>query len=157
MEDKFRTIVEQIFNNWTAIRLAVEHGMGGPNSRQVAVECVDYMTQFCLNEATIQVSDIKEALEDILDEEFDTICEDNSPFEVASLLHRFSLLIKEGNLEQCELEYQNLPTCNPWLSNQTQMQSQPVEDVAGESEEINTATPMEEDSEWTTVKSRRKK
>ncbi|KAF5306706.1 hypothetical protein FQR65_LT07261 [Abscondita terminalis] len=163
MEDKYLTIVQQIFNNWTAIRLAVEHGMGGPNSPQVAEECVNYITQFCLNEPNVQISDIKEALEDILDEEFDTICEDNSPFEVASLLHRFLLLLKEGNLDQCELEYKNLPTCQSWLPSQLShiMQSQAGED-AGQSNDtrdsvIEQVTPMEEDPEWTTVKSRRKK
>lgn len=31
----FRQVVERIFSNWTALKLAVEHSMGGPNSKQV--------------------------------------------------------------------------------------------------------------------------
>jgi len=163
MENKFRTIVEQIFNNWTGLQLAVEHSMAGPNSKQVAIQCVDYMTQYCLNEPNVQISDIQEALEDIMDEEFDTMCEDNSPSEIASLLHRFLLLLKEGNTTQCDLEYQNLPTCKLWLS---KPQPEPSQPQVGESSnmqdaELNNSStndvPMEQDSEWTEVKSRRKR
>lgn len=31
----FKDIVENIFNRWTALRLAVEHGMAGQNGLQV--------------------------------------------------------------------------------------------------------------------------
>lgn len=33
----FREIVENIFNRWTALKLAVEHGMGGQNGLQVII------------------------------------------------------------------------------------------------------------------------
>lgn len=156
MDIQYRVIVEQIFNNWSALRLAVEHDMGGPNSLEVVTQCVDYITQFCLSEQNIQVSDIREALEDIMDEEFDTICEDNSPVEIANLLHRFLLLLKEGNLAQCEQEYRNLPTCKVWFSTQAQA---PVHAPSTSQFPVaeTQATPMEQDSEWTEIKTRRKK
>lgn len=31
----FKDVVENIFNRWTALRLAVEHGMAGQNGLQV--------------------------------------------------------------------------------------------------------------------------
>lgn len=31
----FKETVEQIFNRWTALKLSVEHGMGGKNGQQV--------------------------------------------------------------------------------------------------------------------------
>lgn len=31
----FRTVVERVFNGWTGLQLAVEHGMGGNNGRNV--------------------------------------------------------------------------------------------------------------------------
>lgn len=31
----FKEVVEQIFNRWTALKLCVEHGMGGKNGQQV--------------------------------------------------------------------------------------------------------------------------
>lgn len=44
----------------------------------MAIDIVNYMAQYCLSDVSIAVADIEEALEDIMDEEFDTICEDNS-------------------------------------------------------------------------------
>lgn len=40
---------------------------------------MNYMVQFCLYENDIEAFKIQEALEDIMDEEFETICEDDSP------------------------------------------------------------------------------
>lgn len=36
------------------------------------------MTKYCLYETNLDVNGIQEALEDILDEEFETVCEDGS-------------------------------------------------------------------------------
>lgn len=35
MDVAFKKVVEHIFNNWSALQLAVDHSMGGPNSKQV--------------------------------------------------------------------------------------------------------------------------
>lgn len=35
----FREVVEHIFNRWTALKLSVEHGMGGTNGLQVTIQC----------------------------------------------------------------------------------------------------------------------
>lgn len=42
-------------------------------------QAIDYVSNYCLNSENVQQADIKEELEDMLDEEFDTICEDDSP------------------------------------------------------------------------------
>lgn len=97
------------------------------------------MVQYCLYEPNIDVSSIEEVLEDILDEEFETICEDSSPkgkisylmfysiikyiiLEVATILFKFVQLIKEGNMEECEIEYKKLPTINSDWLNQSKTQ-----------------------------------
>lgn len=153
MEEAFGKIVTHIFNNWSALKLAVDHSMGGPNSKQVllkysnmiyritcyylqtAVDCMNYMTQFCLYENNLDIYKIQEALEDLMDEEFETICEDDSPKgmskikfnfklynfdkfpEIAAILFRFVQLMRDGNLQQCEEEFQKLPTMNPnWIN-----------------------------------------
>lgn len=46
---------------------------------QTAVDCMNYMIQYCLYENDVDVYKIEEALEDLMDEEFETICEDDSP------------------------------------------------------------------------------
>lgn len=48
------------------------------NIFQVAIDIMDYITQFCIQNAGISQSDIEECLEDLMEQEFETICEDGS-------------------------------------------------------------------------------
>lgn len=76
--NNFKEIVENVLNRWTALRLAVEHGMGGALGVQTAVEIIQYVTDFCLQNNKVSIEDLEDCLEDIMDQEFDTVCEDNS-------------------------------------------------------------------------------
>ncbi|KAK9719670.1 Pre-rRNA-processing protein TSR2 [Popillia japonica] len=137
----FRQIVERIFSNWTALRLAVEHSMGGPNSKQVAICTIDYIIQYCTSENDLELEDIEDVLDDIMDQEFNTICEDNSIKEVSQLLYNFLQLLKTGDTVQLE---------------KSAKESRMVEEEPSTScQTMNEDLP--EDAEWTQVKSRRKK
>lgn len=41
---------------------------------------MNYVYEYCISNESITQGEIQELLEDIMDEEFDTICEDNSAF-----------------------------------------------------------------------------
>lgn len=45
---------------------------------QTATEIKDYVFNYCTKNENVDESEIAEILNDIIDEEFDTICEDNS-------------------------------------------------------------------------------
>jgi len=165
MEEPFTKVVQQIFNNWTALRLAVDHSMGGPNSKQSALEFMNYIVQYCLYEPNVEVEGIQEALEDIMDEEFETICEDESPKQIAQQLYKFLILLKQGKTIECEVEFQNLPNVNTdWLNQQSCAASNAVSisDSSDNDSETDEDTPasqemsMEQDG-WTEVKSKRKR
>ncbi|XP_025836144.1 uncharacterized protein LOC112906377 [Agrilus planipennis] len=158
MEETFTKVVENIFTNWTALTLAIDNGMAGPNYMQTISESIDYMAKYCLCEENVQINDIAEALEDILDEEFNTICEDGSPKEIATVLFKFVSLLKEGNLAQFEVEYNNLPLSKVSLS-----KAQSYTPHQGSSSSQDDVSMVEDDntsaidkSEWTEVRSRRK-
>ncbi|XP_066156767.1 pre-rRNA-processing protein TSR2 homolog [Euwallacea fornicatus] len=164
MEEPFAKVVSQIFNNWTALRLAVDHSMGGPHSKQVAIDFINYMVQFCLSEPHVEAEHIQMAIEDILDEEFDTVCEDDSPKQISQLLYMFLRLLKDGKSEECEFEFQKLPVGDTMWSNEPS-KMRPVKKVENEfssddtdsdCEEAKTATPMEQDG-WVEVKGRKKR
>ncbi|GLV34543.1 uncharacterized protein CBL_09023 [Carabus blaptoides fortunei] len=159
LEIKFKTAVEHIFNNWTALQLAVEHSMGGPTSHQIAVEAMTWVCEYCLGLEKLDVDDITEALEDILDEEFSTVCEDNSPKEVAQWLVKFLTLLRQGSVEQFDADFKNLPTCKVWLSKDETPAPKIIHEVANSSENdtSKSAQDMEVDPEWTVVHNRRKK
>lgn len=59
---------------------------------------MNYMLQFCLYETNLDVYKIREALEDLMDEEFDTICEDGSPKGIVSIgLEFYDVFIKKNS------------------------------------------------------------
>lgn len=61
---------------------------------------MNYMVQYCLYEQNIEVEGIQDALEDIMDEEFETVCEDESPKQIAQLLYNFLNLMRQGIIPQ---------------------------------------------------------
>lgn len=101
-QELFKEVVENIFNRWTALRLAVEHGMGGPlglnvsvplddpdrpdhemmmmhrSPFQTAIEIINYVTCYCTENKRVDFIDLREVLEEIMDQEFQTICQDES-------------------------------------------------------------------------------
>lgn len=105
-QELFKEVVENIFNRWTALRLAVEHGMGGalglnvsvplaapdhPDQHnqhemmmmhrspfQTAIEIINYVTCYCTENKRVDFIDLREVLEEIMDQEFQTICQDES-------------------------------------------------------------------------------
>ncbi|XP_045479251.1 uncharacterized protein LOC123684147 [Harmonia axyridis] len=159
MTEIFTKIIERIFSNWTALQLAVQHSHGGPNSLQIANEIKTYMVEYCLQNK-VEAEDIRDALEEIMDEEFDTICDDNSTKEISIIIHRFLQLLKQNDLQTCEIEFNKLPEAQEqWLGMcQSQPAAVPAEESDSSSDDNNTEdTPMEEDSEWTVVKSRKKR
>ncbi|RZB39504.1 pre-rRNA-processing protein TSR2 -like, partial [Asbolus verrucosus] len=149
MDNAFKKVVEQIFNNWTALQLAVDHSMAGTDSKKIALEFINYMTQYCLYESAVDTDCIHEALDDIMDQEFDTICEDGSTKEIAKILYRFIQLVKNGNANLLEEEYRHRDASENKMMNYEDLNDKKV----GSSSEIT----MEEDSGWTEVKSKRKK
>ncbi|XP_044268968.1 pre-rRNA-processing protein TSR2 homolog [Tribolium madens] len=162
MEEAFNRVVQHIFNNWTALKLAVEYSESGCNPKEVVNDFINYTTQYCLYESNVEPDGIQEALDDILDQEFDTICEDGSTKEIALLLYRFVDLLKQGNTQMFEEEYQKLPIGAMSSSKSIKSQNEDMSEVceANTSEpniEKTSEIPMEEDSEWTEVKSRRRR
>lgn len=96
MENPYLPVVQRIFSNWTALQLAVEHHMAGAKSQEVcnfvhnykivvssikilqcAIEFVNYIANYCSTNCSSL--DLQDVIEEVLDEEFDTICEDDSP------------------------------------------------------------------------------
>ncbi|CAG9576229.1 unnamed protein product [Danaus chrysippus] len=177
--DDFKPIVDLVFNNWTALQLAVEHGMGAPGGEKTAQLMCVYVARFCV-ENVVDQDDLTELLEDLMDEEFETVCHDNSPKEVASLLFFYLGLLKEGRHEELRNHIEAMPKCQKWLSEPIhesvppQCHGNPDDDTTSSGEDNsdeeteastnatasnNEPEPMDEDVEpgWTMVRSRRRK
>ncbi|KDR18578.1 Pre-rRNA-processing protein TSR2-like protein [Zootermopsis nevadensis] len=156
----FRNIVESIFNTWTALRLAVEHGMGGHRGKEIVLRLVDEVTNLVCK-GDIGAEEIADFLIEFMDTEFHTECEDNSPDEVATVLWQFYQHCKAGNHNEINLELSKLPKCEVWLCKplrpmNTQEEAMDSEDAVSSGQSSNIAVG-ELDPEWTQVKSKRRK
>lgn len=50
-----------------------------------------------------------------MDQEFDTICDDNSIKEISSLLIKYLIMLRAGNVEPIRAELSQLPPCDMWI------------------------------------------
>lgn len=50
-----------------------------------------------------------------MDQEFDTICDDNSIKEISSLLIKYLVMLRAGNVEPIRAELSQLPPCDMWI------------------------------------------
>lgn len=84
--DAFNAGVNAILHQWTALELAVFYRWGGPASEE-QVEALQYeLFELFLSPDKVYRDDVSLILEDYLETQFNTICEDGSPEEIGDLL-----------------------------------------------------------------------
>jgi pre-rRNA-processing protein TSR2 len=111
-------IIRSVFSRWTALQLAVAHSMGGSESEAKYEAFIEAFGQYLARNVRPSLSvsaieqDIQEYLDEILDEEFNTVLDDGSSHELAQLFIRYIELIQQGKLAdvQQELQVQNTTT-----------------------------------------------
>ncbi|XP_037808408.1 pre-rRNA-processing protein TSR2 homolog [Lucilia sericata] len=123
----YRVIVEKIFNNWQNLRLAVEHGMGGRNGQKVAIDIMNYTYEYCIGNDNITQGELQDVIEDLMDQEFDTICEDGSVSEICRHLLRYKQMSLQGQYAEIELELNKLPQGKEWLRPDVKVTYTPIE------------------------------
>ncbi|XP_033219273.1 pre-rRNA-processing protein TSR2 homolog isoform X2 [Belonocnema kinseyi] len=150
-KDFFLSVTERIFSNWTALKIAVEHGMG---SKEKAQAFCPYVTELIYMNAE---------LEDYMDLEFDTELEDASSTQVAEELLRFYRYCAAGDETTALAELEKLPPLQPWIATQVYTMSVPSQsctqenDSSSEDGEASNNQMEVVDQDWTTVRTKRKK
>ncbi|XP_030376434.1 pre-rRNA-processing protein TSR2 homolog [Scaptodrosophila lebanonensis] len=146
--NNFRLIVEKIFNNWQNLRLAVEHGMGGRNGQQVAIQIMDYTYQYCIGNENITQGELQEVIEELMDQEFNTLCDDHSIPEICRNLLRYKQLALQGHYAQIETELSKLPQGKDWLRPDVKITYTPVAGDSSSDEDMDEDDDdMEDDDE----------
>uniref|UniRef100_A0A182PR97 Pre-rRNA-processing protein TSR2 homolog n=1 Tax=Anopheles epiroticus TaxID=199890 RepID=A0A182PR97_9DIPT len=135
LQQVFRVVVENVLNRWTALRLAVEHGMGGPLGLNTAIELIDYITSYCTENKNVDAIDLRDVLEEIMDQEFETICEDESTQEVSAVLIKYLRMLKEGKEEEVKAEIHMMVPCEMWIVSGSKIKYQRMDDSSSESDE----------------------
>lgn len=135
---------------------------------------------YCIqNEMKLDRDDLCDLMEGVLDEDFNTICEDNSTREISMLLVRYLKMCREERLADIEAELSQLPPLKArWLQPghvvqyASRMDSSSEEEEGGQdplnngvrvrevaepvmpSSSGSTMDVMEEDSDWQVVKTK---
>lgn len=55
----------------------------------MALQIMDYVTDYCCSKNQIDVYDLTAVLDDLMDEEFETLCQDNSTQGKSQILHTY--------------------------------------------------------------------
>ncbi|XP_043257030.1 uncharacterized protein LOC122399970 [Colletes gigas] len=153
----FLSVTQRIFSNWTALKMAVEHGMG---SKERAVDFCPYMVEVMYMNENLNSNEIANELEDYMDEHFNTELQDNSATQVAEEMLRFYSYCIENNESIAVAEFEKLPPLQSWLITSEPLariqHSSVIESDSSDGEE-ETSQATEVANEWTEVKSRRKR
>ncbi|XP_052864680.1 uncharacterized protein LOC128271267 [Anopheles cruzii] len=128
VQTDFRIVVENVMNRWTALRMAVEHGMGGPLGLNTAIELIDYVTSYCTENKNVDSFDLREILEEIMDQEYETICEDDSIQEISVLLVTYLNLLKQGKGDEVRAQLGLMKPCEMWIVSGAKIKYQRMDD-----------------------------
>ncbi|CAF2360203.1 unnamed protein product [Rotaria sp. Silwood2] len=131
-------IIRSVFSRWTALQLSVSHSMGGPQSEAKYEAFIEAFGQYLVRNVrpSLTISameqDIQEYLDEILDEEFNTILDDGSSNELAKLFIRYIQLIQEGKLvdvqQELQLQQSTTPAIQMSVRNENENDSSSSED-----------------------------
>lgn len=151
----FLSVTQRIFSNWTALKLAVEHGMG---SVERAIEFCPYITEVLYMNEGLTSDQIAAEIEDYMDEQLNTILEDNSTVQVAEELLRFYRYCIEGNESTAKVELEKLPPLQSWFTCERPTRatrSLPVKQDSSSDEDMDVDKSEQEADGWTVVTNKR--
>lgn len=146
---------------------------------------MDYTYEYCVCNENITEGELQDVIEELMDQEFDTICEDGSVVEICKHLLRYKHMSLQGLYEQIEAELSKLPQGQEWLRKDVKMTYTPIagesssdedsEESSGDEEGMDVDGPstsnrivtrsqgrnqeeefVEPEEGWTTVRGRRK-
>ncbi|XP_012258314.2 pre-rRNA-processing protein TSR2 homolog [Athalia rosae] len=155
----FLTISERVLSNWTALKLAVDHGMG---SREKAEDFPSYITEVLYMNENLDSDDVAAEIEEYMDEAFQTELQDDSAIDVAKELLRFYQYCLAGDESTAVIELAKLPPSQTWITGRkpgsdSQGQGRQQVVTTEQNNSIENIEKMEEDDGWTEVKTRKQK
>ena len=114
-DNLFHSAVDAVFQNWTALQLAVTQGAAGPQSANIAKWMVSATVQWFSENKNLEYDEVEDFLADIINQEFNVLIDDGSVTETSKLVCDFYRLCSSSK-EDWEAEFkrrlQVLPKCD---------------------------------------------
>ncbi|KAK7101887.1 pre-rRNA-processing protein TSR2 homolog [Littorina saxatilis] len=105
----FNQAVSRILSSWGGLQIAIDHGLGGANSRQKALDFVDDIEDVFKRHGNIDPYDFAGLLEDEVDERFNTLLEDGSAQAIAHHICQSFMLLRDGRTAEVGKFLEGLP------------------------------------------------
>ncbi|XP_063971839.1 uncharacterized protein LOC135159755 [Diachasmimorpha longicaudata] len=155
------SVTQRIFSNWSALEMAVAHGMGSKDS---AIDFCPWITETLFMNENPSNKEVAEALEDYMESEFQTELEDGSAIQVAEQLLKFYRYCTEGNEAVAVTEMEKLPSLKTWILTREEIRQRgnnrtvPVNEQSHSDSEDNEAQmEVSTNDDWVEVRTKRKK
>lgn len=94
---------------------------------QVAIQIMDYTYQYCVGNENITQGELQEVIEELMDQEFNTLCDDHSIPEICRNLLRYKQMAQASQYPQIEAELSKLPQGKDWLRPDVKITYTPIE------------------------------
>lgn len=98
--ESFIQLVKVSLSEWPTLQLAIEQGMGGSEAREKEEWMASVLVSFFSDNIGSSVQELSEYIEDIMDNEFDTVIHDSSCDLLASRLLRFYQMVRDGDTDK---------------------------------------------------------
>lgn len=88
---------------------------------------MNYTYEYCVGNDNITQGELQDVIEDLMDQEFDTICEDGTIPEICRHLLRYKQMSLQGQYAEIEQELSKLPQGKEWLRPDVKVTYTPIE------------------------------
>lgn len=97
---------------------------------------MNYTYEYCVHNDNITQGELQDVVEELMDQEFDTICEDGSIAEICRHLLRYKHMSMQGQYAEIETELKKLPQNKDWLRTDVKIDiAPPGDDSSSEDDE----------------------
>ncbi|KAL8587140.1 hypothetical protein ACOMHN_026108 [Nucella lapillus] len=138
----FDQAVSIILSRWTALQLAVEHGCGGPNSKQKSLDLQSIVQDLFNTNRSLDPYDLAEFLEDELDDRFGLDAQDGSVYQVCGNICQCFKLLKEGRVAEVEQFLQGFSSAPLSKVQCGEQEDDSSSDEDGEEEDMENSSPQ---------------
>jgi hypothetical protein len=105
----FQDAVSALFQNWTALQLAVEQGAAGPESAAIAQWMVQATVQWFAENKNLECYEVEDFLSDIVNAEFNVLIDDGSLPDISQKVCEFYALSQKSDTSEFLKRLQALP------------------------------------------------
>ncbi|CAL8100248.1 unnamed protein product [Orchesella dallaii] len=98
----FRTSIDKLFSNWQALQLAIENGQGGGYGKDIAAWMCQAVEDFFYQNDDLDGDEVAEFVGTMVDQELDTIVDDNSLEALGEALVQHFKLAASGKQQELQ-------------------------------------------------------